>query len=290
MPPLCRIGVGRDRCDARAVTSAEADDRVLPLTRAVSWFIVPFLLVGFVVLWPVPTDTGALFAWQVMPTLTAMILGAAYLGGAYFFVRAGRAAHWHTIKGGFVPVTTFATLLGIATVIHWDRFHHRHVAFWLWAGLYFTTPFLVAFVYLRNRRHDAPAVDSELRLPAATARVIGGVGALALITGLLLYVVPGTAIRYWPWHLTPLTARVMGAIFCLGLSGIGAFVDQRWTSARIPLQVAAVMLVLILVAGVRAHAELAGGNILTWAFVAGFGLLAVATVMLYVRMERLSRA
>jgi hypothetical protein len=272
------------------MTSAEADDRVLALTRAVSWFIVPFLLVAFAVLWPVPTDTGTLFAWPIAPTLTAMMLGAAYLGGAYFFVRAGRAAHWHTIKGGFVPVTTFATLLGIATVIHWDTFHHRHLAFWLWAALYFTTPFLVAFVYLRNRRHDAPAAEGEPRLPVMTARVIGGLGTLALATGLLLFAVPATAIRYWPWNLTPLTARVMGAIFCLGLAGIGAFVDRRWTSARIPLQVAAVMLVLILVAGVRAHAELASGNVLTWAFVAGFGMVAVAVVVLYVRMERRSRA
>ena len=269
--------------------TAEADDRVLPLTRAVAWFIAPFLLLAFAVLWPVPTDTDALFAWHITPTLTAMVLGAAYLGGGYFFVRVGRATHWHTVKGGFVPVGTFAILLGIATVIHWGKFHHRHVAFWLWAGLYFTTPFLVGFVYLRNRRHDAPDDDTEPRLPATAARLIGGVGALALATGLLLFAAPDTVIRYWPWHLTPLTARVMGAVFCLGLAGIGAFVDRRWTSARLPLQVAAVMLVLILVAGARAHAQLDSGNVLTWVFVAGFGTLFVAVAVLYVGMERRSR-
>jgi hypothetical protein len=280
------MGAGPGRCDASAVSTAEADDRVLPLTRAVAWFIAPFLLLAFAVLWPVPTDTDALFAWHIAPTLTAMVLGAAYLGGAYFFVRVARAAHWHTIKGGFVPVTTFATLLGVATVIHWDKFHHRHVAFWLWAGLYFTTPFLVGFVYLRNRRHDAPDADAGPRLPVAVARLIGGVGALAVATGLVLFAAPDTAIRYWPWQLTPLTARVTGAVFCLGLAGIGAFGDRRWTSARTPLQVAAVMLVLILAAGVRAHAELASRNVLTWVFVAGFGALTVALAVLYLRMER----
>ncbi len=36
---------GRQRsCDARAVTSPEADDRVLASTRAVAWFITPFLV------------------------------------------------------------------------------------------------------------------------------------------------------------------------------------------------------------------------------------------------------
>lgn len=272
------------------MTSVEADDRVLPLTRAVAWFIVPFLLVGFAVLWPVPTDTDAVFAWRIAPTLTAMILGAAYLGGAYFFVRAARAAQWHTIKGGFLPVVVFATLLGIATLIHWDRFHHRHLAFWLWTGLYFTTPFLVAWVYWSNRRHDTATGDAEPQLPLNAARIIGGVGALAVLTGLFLFMAPATAIRIWPWQLTPLTARVMGAVFCLGLAGIGALADRRWTSARIPLQVALVMLVFILLGGIRAEAELASAKALTWAFVVGFALLTIAVATLYVRMEKRSHA
>src|ERR1700742_975104 len=97
-------------CQSTAMASAERDDRVLPLTRGVAWFIVPFLVVAFSVLWPVPTDTDALFAWHIVPTVTPMILGSAYLGGAYFFVRAGRATQWQAIKGGFVPVAIFATL------------------------------------------------------------------------------------------------------------------------------------------------------------------------------------
>jgi hypothetical protein len=270
-------------------SNGDADDRVLGLTRAVAWFVAPFLVVGFAVLWPVPTDTGALFAWRITSTVMAMTLGAAYLGGAYFFVRAARATRWHTIKGGFLPVTVFATLLGIATVLHWDKFNHRHVAFWLWTGLYFSTPLLVALVYLRNRRHEPPAADGEPWLPVTVAWLIGGVAVLALTTGLWLFATPETAIRYWPWPLTLLTARVLGAVFCLGLAGIGAFVDRRWTSARIPLQVAFVMLALIVVAGVRAHAELAAGNALTWAIAAGLGALTIAVAALYAGMERRHR-
>jgi hypothetical protein len=64
-------------------------------------------------------------------------------GGAYFFLRAGSARSRQTIKAGFPPVTAFATLLGVATILPWNKFLHPHVAFWLWAALYFTTPFLV---------------------------------------------------------------------------------------------------------------------------------------------------
>src|SRR5689334_17104645 len=94
-------------------TSAR-DDRVLALTRRVSLVIIPFLVLAFAVLVPWPSDTARLFAWAIKPTLTSMVLGSVYLGGAYFFLRAFRAKEWHTVKGGFIPVGTFATLMGVA--------------------------------------------------------------------------------------------------------------------------------------------------------------------------------
>ena len=66
------------------------DDRVLPQTRALALFIVPFLLVAFVILYVFPDDTGSLFAWTIKPTMTAMVLASAYLGGAWFFLRVLR--------------------------------------------------------------------------------------------------------------------------------------------------------------------------------------------------------
>ena len=60
--------------------SKEADDRVLPLTRGIAAAIVPFLVVAFAVLYPWPGDTDRLFAWHIRPTMTAMVLGSAYLG------------------------------------------------------------------------------------------------------------------------------------------------------------------------------------------------------------------
>src|SRR5215210_6863767 len=133
------------------------DDVVLRATRVLSAFIVPFLVVAFVVLYGFPRSTERLFAWTIAPPMTPMTLGAVYIGGAYFFVRAFRAQAWHTVKGGFVAVGMFASLMGVATIIHWDRFNHSHVAFWLWAGLYFTTQFLVWGVWAKNSRRGTVA-------------------------------------------------------------------------------------------------------------------------------------
>lgn len=261
------------------------DDRVLPLTRWVALAIIPFLVVAFAVLYPFPGDTGRLFAWPVKPAITPMILGSVYLGGAYFFARAATASHWHTVKGGFIPVGTFATLMGVATIVHWDKFSHSRPAFWLWAGLYFTTPLLIFGIWWANRRHDDPAADADLLLPARVSRVIAVLGALSVATAAFLFVFPGSAAAIWPWTLTPLTARVMGAIFALGVAGLGAPADRRWASARILLQVAGVMLALIVIAGARASDELAPSNAMTWLIGAGFIAVLAAIATLYARMR-----
>jgi hypothetical protein len=266
------------------------DDRVLPFTRVLAVTIVPFLLVAVAVLYPWPKDTGRLFAWQIKPTMTAMVLGSAYLGGAYFFFRVAIAKTWHSVKGGFISVAVFASLMGVATIIHWDRFRHGHVAFSLWAFLYFTTPFLVFYVYFANRRNDSHAVSDDLLLSRTAAQAIALTGVLALGVGAFLFLFPERAAKIWPWSLTVLTARVMGAVFCLGLAGIGALVDRRWSSARIPFQVAATMLALIVVAGLRARSEFCTHNVLTWLFALGFVGVLTGIVIVYVRMEGQARS
>ncbi|HEU5270534.1 MAG TPA: hypothetical protein VFU36_11475 [Jatrophihabitans sp.] len=275
----------RDSVVRTSGSSVDPQDRVLWPTRVLAAAIIPFLLVAFCVLYPVPTDTRRLFAWQIKPTMTPMVLGAVYLGGAYFFFRAVRARRWHTVAGGFLPVGSFATLMGIATVLHWNKFLHGNVAFWLWAGLYFTTPVLVFGIFANNHREFRPANDTELQLPAKAAAVIAAAGGLSVATCALLFLSPATAIDIWPWQLTPLTARTLGAVFALGGAGLGVLLERRWSAVRIPLQVAGVMVALILLAGLRAHSEFDPDNPLTWLFLAGFGGAGLAGAVLYLTMQ-----
>jgi len=175
--------------------------------------------------------------------------------------------------------------MGVATILHWGKFTHSHVAFWLWAGLYFTTPFLVFGVWWANRRRDVPVTSGELLIPVGVSRVIAVLGGLSVLTALFLFLFPGRAAAVWPWMLTPLTARVMGAIFALGIAGLGALTDRRWSSARVLLQVAAVMLALILAAVARASGELDPANAMTWLIGAGFTAVLAGIAVVYARMR-----
>ena len=62
-------------------------DRILPETRWVAALVIPFLIVAFIILYIFPQNTERLFAWKLQPTMSAMMLGAAYAGGIYFFTR-----------------------------------------------------------------------------------------------------------------------------------------------------------------------------------------------------------
>jgi hypothetical protein len=261
-------------------------DRILPATKILSAVIIPFLVVAFVLLyfWPSPDDTGRLFAWRIVPEFTAMMLASVYLGGSYFFVRVITGKEWHSVAGGFVPVGIFASLMGVATLLHWDRFVHGNVAFWLWAGLYMTTPFLVFAVWLINRREAVPPSPDDLFIGALAVPVIGGMGIAAAATSLFLFVFPQTAIAVWPWTLTELTSRTMGAIFALGIGAVGIFFDRRWSSARILLQVAGFMLVLIFISVLRSIGDFDTTRPLTWALAAGLVGMSAGLAILYAQM------
>jgi hypothetical protein len=265
--------------------SARRDDRVRGYTRLLAAVIIPFLVAAFVLLYVFPADTARLFAWTITSRLTAMVLASAYLGGAYFFGVVVRGRGWHTLAPGFPAVATFATLLGVATVVHWDRFNHANPAFWIWAVLYFVTPFLVLAAWVGNRRYAAPPRPGERRIGRRTRWVVAGIGAVALLQGVLLYLVPAAMIPLWPWPLTPLTARVVGAIFCLGGAGLVTLRDDRWSSLRLMVQVAGLMIVLILVALARAWYELDPTRPLTWLLVWGLLAVLVGAVGLWRRME-----
>lgn len=273
--------------DNKPVESTQVrTDRILPETRLISAIIVPFLVVAFGILYLLPDHTHQLFAWGIQPRMSAMMLGAAYIGGAYFFVRVATNSRWHWVHVGFLPVTTFATLMGIATILHWDRFNHGSISFFAWVGLYFTTPFVVFLLWLRNRATDPGPLSHDLLVPGFVRLVIGIVGGLILLTSMILFLQPSFMISYWPWQLTPLTARVMGALFALtGAGELAIALDARWSAVRIPLQSQMVGIALIGLAMVFSWSTFHQANPLTWVFLANIVFLLVVSPLTYLWME-----
>ncbi len=267
-----------------------SDDRVLPLSRAVAALVIPFLLVAFGVLYVQPGVATDLFAWPVKPPLTAMLLGAAYLGGVVFFSFVLATRRWHEVGLGFPPVAVFASLLMVTTLIHWGLFSLDRVAGWTWVAIYVVAPPLVVAAWWLNRRRDPgpTAGESLLPRPVTTAILVGG--AAALVMSALLYAIPEAFVDVWPWRLTPLSARVLAPMICLpGILAIGIAFDRRTAAQRRPLIAQAAALAAMLLALVIRRDDLVGPGVsvgLAWFVLAGSLAGTVALLLLPGRLPR----
>ncbi|MGB4776770.1 MAG: hypothetical protein WBP48_00200, partial [Microbacterium sp.] len=116
------------------------------------------------------------------------------------------------------------------------------------------------------------------------------VGGAAVLCGAGLFVFADVADAFWAWPLTPLTARVTGAVLSLpGVVAAGLVRDLRWSAFRVLLQAQLVSLVAIAVSFALGRADLRWERPVTWLMVA----LVVGALALYaavtIRYERAAR-
>lgn len=246
-------------------------DRLLTITRVLAAIIVPVLVTAFLMLYLFPNNSGQLFAWPVKPMMSAMMLGATYLGGAYFFSMVAIARRWHTVRLGFIPVSVFAGILGVSTVLHWDKFTQGHISFILWAILYFVLPFVIPVVWYLNQRTNRGGVDPRTgKLPASLTMAAAVLGTVMILVSLVLLLAPQTLIPSWGWTLSPLTGRIMSAMFALsGLVALGVASDRHWSSVRILMGAQNISIALFLIAMVPAYRDIQWSAWGSWLFIGG---------------------
>jgi len=266
------------------------NDRILPLTRAVAWIIIPFLIAAFIILYLDGTHTAAWFAWEIPSSLTTALMGAGYLGGAYFFLRVGLgrpALHWHNVHLGYPPVTAFTLFMLLATLLHLDKFLTANWPFWVWLILYIVTPILVPFVWWRNRGEDPRVpLPGDRIVPNWLRLAMSFAGGFLLAVCIAAFFRPDAFIAIWPWTLSPLTARVMAG-WHAALLGVGALVlasEARWSAWVVPMQSITLWYGLLLLALIWHSEELGAAGLLNWyTFFTIGGLLGLLVVTLIMR-------
>jgi len=267
--------------------ASTGSDRIFLETRAFAVVGSVILFAAFVTLYFWPDDTERLFAWTIKPSMTPLLMGAGYLSGAYFFGRALFEKRWHRVGLALVPIGTFAAFMGIATYLHWDRFNHGHVWFFVWVALYTIAPFVLPAIWLRNRSADPETPEPDDVIVPRWLRIILAIGGAAeLGVGLFLFLLPDQAISIWPWPLTPLTARIIGGWFALpGVSGLMMARDPRWSASRILVQGGGLLAVSLLIGIARAWSDFDLENPLTWGYLGLVVVTLVGFVGLYVYLE-----
>jgi len=262
---------------------------VLTTTKVTALVIIPVLCAAFVILFLFPGHTDRLWAWTIHPDMTPINMGAGYLGGAWFFVRVATNRHPGRVAGGLGVASVFTLLLGLATFLHWDKFHHRHISFWAWLFLYVASPVLLPVLAVANWRAGAvDAADPEAAVIPAWARsflaVVGGGSVLGALT---VFAVPRLGIEYWPWKLTPLTARTLCAYIAFtGLFLMTPLLDRRWASVRIGVEAVTVGLVMTGLGALRARHDFTGPDTSVIGFCVALGALLAVLAFLQLRLSR----
>jgi len=206
-------------------------------------YIAAFLVfLAGLVLFVFPLRTGEWFAWTVNPPMTAVFLGAAYWASAGLEVTGARSATWDSARLAVWPVFIFTTLTLGVTLLHLERFHLSpgnaplaQFATWAWLAIYAVVP--VAMVVIsrmqvrsRPRVPNIPTAERRRVLPPGLRWLLGGIAAVLLLYGIALLAVPLYAAMWWPWQLSELTARAVGA-WLIGLGWAAGRASSAATSA-----------------------------------------------------------
>ncbi|AUI52938.1 hypothetical protein [Arthrobacter crystallopoietes] len=261
-----------------------ASAEVTPLIPPMRWllYVAAFLVfLAGLVLFVFPLRTDEWFAWTVNPPMTAVFLGAAYWSSAGLEVAGARAANWGLAKLAVWPVFVFTSLTLVVTLIHIDRFHLSadapplaRIATWMWLAIYAMVPvamLIISWLQTRSRRPGPKTVTAERpALPLSLRLLLMGIGGVLLIFGTALLVLPLPTAMLWPWPLTELTARAIGA-WLVGL-GWAAMQGQLSGDARAVRSVALTSVIFVLLQSV---ALLRYGADLTWPSAPAIGFVTV---------------
>ena len=252
---------------------------LLPLTKWMRYLLYAASLLVFLAgfqLTVFSEQTAMYFAWEIKPPfITAAFLGAAYWAAVPVEIIAARQRTWAEGRIAVPAIWLFTTLTLVVTLVHVDKFHFSSPtlsaqgAAWFWLAIYAGVPvamFLITWHQIRVPGGDPPRGP----IPPKWMRIVflgQGAGMLAFGVGLLLAPVAVGAV--WPWTLSPLTGRAIGAwLVGIGFAAVHAARENDVTRIK-PLEGGyTAFAALQLVAIARYSGDVAWSSAAAWVYLA----------------------
>lgn len=162
-------------------------------------------------------QTETYFSWTINPPLTAAFLGAGYLASFLLEFLSAKETTWARARTAVPAVWVFTTLTLIVTLVHLDRFHFNAPNFitvagtWVWLAVYLSVPVAMGLLWVHQARQPGAEPPRIAPLPAWLRILLAVQGAIMLLLGIIMLLFPEAIIPYWPWQLSPLTCRAIGA-------------------------------------------------------------------------------
>ena len=169
------------------------------------------------------------------------------------------------------------------TLVHLDLFHldadlplRTRAVTWAWIAVYAARPAADGASRIAISGASASRCRRPSGLPALVRVTLVGLAALLLGLGVALLLAPGWADGAWPWALTPLTGRAVGAwLVGLGVAAAHARLLDDRPSLR-PLAITGVLFGLLQAVAVLRYGDELDGGLRSLAF--GAVILVLASV------------
>jgi hypothetical protein len=226
--------------------TAVAPTTITPLMRWLFGVAAALVFLAGVQLFVFPLRTERYFAWTIASPMTAVFLGASYWSAVGLELVAARSATWERARVAVPAVFVFTTLTLVVTLGHLETFHldvglgrGTRLVTWAWLAVYTIVPVLMAVAWV-IQRGSSTVVAAGSGLPLLVRFVLLALATVLLGLGVALLIAPQWADAAWPWALTPLTGRAVGAwLVGLGTAAAHAVLLDDRSSLR-PLAVTGV--------------------------------------------------
>ncbi len=210
------------------------------------WFRNAFItgcllsLMAAIQLFVLSEKSDTYFAWTISSTLTAATLGSFYFGTMVFGYLSAREKVWAVVRGPAVGLLFFVTVSMVATLLHLDKFHLGNddllpkAAAWIWLAIYVLFPIALVATFVAQMKQPGTDPQRTSSLPTWYRILLLVHFAAGLTASVGLFFVPISIIPFFPWSLTPLTARALSAwLLSFGVLDLMSVRENDWTRVRV---------------------------------------------------------
>ena len=259
------------------------------MLRTIFWLHALIAGVAGGALYLFPRPAGGIWPWP-LPALAARFVGALLFSGALYSGLTAAARSDLPIRGALLMATLLYGLIALVGVLGSGEIGLTP-ALLVWLAIFGGLTLLFGALLVAHRAAPAPAPGTRAhgRPQVRELRELLLVDlVLVAPVGLVMYLAPALARRFWPWDLTPINGRLIGSIFvATAVLTLWSLQQRTWEAVGPSIVAGGAFTTLALIASLI-HFNLFDPNrLVTWLFVALYVIVAVGAWFVVWRQTRL---
>ena len=232
-----------------------------------------------------PATAGSFWPWP-LPALAARFVGALLLGAAIDTGLTAAARDERSVVGALLMGLVLYGLIGLTGVLALGTLGASN-GLLAWIALFGVLA--LGFGGLLATRVDEPRDRTRTRPQSSFLRGLLWLDfALVAPVGLLMYLAPDVAQRFWPWNLPPINVRLIGSIFVAtaGLT-LWALRQHTWEAVGPSVAAGGTFATLALIASFLHFNLFDPGRPVTWLFVVVYAIVAAGAWLATLQQTRI---